>query len=152
MKIILLEKIKKLGNLGDAVQVKSGYARNFLIPQKKAVFATAANVARFEEKRADLEKHAAEELAHAQARAAKLNDLTVVIKTNASEEGKLFGSLGVRELAHAISEAGVAVENKEVLLPQGPIRMLGEHKVDLQLHSDVTASVNVFVELEKPRD
>lgn len=152
MKVILLEKIKKLGNLGDAVQVKSGYARNFLIPQKKAVFATAANIARFEEKRAELEKHAAEELAQAQTRAAALNELTIVIKTNASEEGKLFGSLGVKDLAHAITDAGAAVENKEVLLPQGPIRMLGEYKIDLQLHSDVTATVNVVIELEKPRD
>ncbi len=152
MRIILLEKIKKLGNLGETVQVKSGYARNFLIPQKKAVFATAANTAKFEEKRAELEKHAAVELAHANERAAKLNDLTVVIKTNASEEGKLFGSLGVRELAHAIADAGIEVENREVLLPQGPIKMLGEYKIDLQLHSDVTATVNVNVELEKAKD
>ncbi len=152
MKIILLEKIKKLGNLGDEVQVKSGYARNYLIPQKKAVFATAANISRFEEKRAQLEQHAAQELAQASARAASLNELTVVIKTNASEEGKLFGSLGVRDLAHAITEAGVAVENKEILLPQGPLRMLGEYKVDLQLHSDVTATVNVHVQLEKAKD
>lgn len=152
MKIILLEKIKKLGNLGEAVQVKSGYARNFLIPQKKAVFATAANIARFEEKRAELEQHAAQELSQAQTRASALNELTIVIKTNASEEGKLFGSLGVRDLAHAITEAGVPVENKEVLLPQGPIRMLGEYKVDLQLHSDVTATVSINVQLEKAKD
>lgn len=152
MKVILLEKIKKLGNLGEAVQVKSGFARNYLIPQKKAVFATAANTARFEAQRVELERHAAEELTKAQQRAAALNDLNIVIKANASEEGKLFGSLGVRDLAQAITEAGVSVENKEVLLPQGPIRMLGDYKIDLQLHSDVTATVNVQVQLEKAKD
>lgn len=150
MKVILLEKIKKLGQLGESVQVKAGYARNFLIPQKKAVFATAANITRFEAKRAELEQNAALQLAQAQERAAALNELTIVIKTNASEEGKLFGSLGVRDLAHAITEAGIAVENKEVLLPEGPLRTLGEYKVDLQLHSDVAAAVTVIVELEKP--
>jgi large subunit ribosomal protein L9 len=149
MKVILLEKIKKLGNLGESVLVKSGYARNYLIPQKKAVFATDANIARFESKRAELEKHAAEELAKATKRAEALNELTVVINTNASEEGKLFGSLGVRELAHAITEAGAPVENKEVLLPEGPLRNLGEYKVDLQLHSDVTATVNIHIQLAK---
>ncbi|HLF66312.1 MAG TPA: 50S ribosomal protein L9 [Gammaproteobacteria bacterium] len=148
MKVILLEKIKRLGNLGESVQVKSGYARNFLIPQKKAVFATAVNIARFEAKRAELEGLAADDLAKATARAAALNELTIVIPANASEEGKLFGSLGVRELTKAITDSGVEVENKEVLLPEGPIKMLGEYKIDIQLHSDVTATVNVLVQME----
>jgi len=148
VKIILLEKIKKLGNLGEEVQVKSGYARNFLIPQKKAVFATAVNIARFEAKRAELESNAAQDLEEANTRAAALNELTIMMEANASEEGKLFGSLGVREIAAAITESGVPVENKEIMLPEGPIRMLGDYRIDIQLHSDVTATVNVHVQME----
>ncbi|QGX39348.1 50S ribosomal protein L9 [Permianibacter aggregans] len=148
MQVILLEKIRRLGNLGDTVDVRSGYGRNFLIPQGKAVSATAANKAHFEARRAELEKKQAEVLAAAQARAAKLADLTVSIAAKAGDEGKLFGSVGTRDIAEAVSKAGVEVEKSEVRLPTGPLRMMGEYEIELGLHSEVTATVKVVIVAE----
>jgi large subunit ribosomal protein L9 len=145
MDIILLERVRNLGNLGDEVSVKNGYGRNFLIPQGKAVRATAANREVFEGRRAELEAQAAAQLKAAEDRAAGLAELAVTITARASDEGKLFGSVGSREIADAVTEAGQEVSKDEVLLPVGPLRSIGEFTVDLQLHSDVTASVTVNV-------
>ena len=142
---ILLERVRNLGNLGDEVSVKNGYGRNFLIPQGKAVRATAANREVFESRRAELEAQAAGQLKAAEDRAAGLAELAVTIAARASDEGKLFGSVGSREIADAVTEAGQEVSKDEVLLPVGPLRSIGEFTVDLQLHSDVTASVTVNV-------
>lgn len=145
MDVILLERVRNLGNLGDEVSVKNGYGRNFLIPQGKAVRATAANREVFESRRAELEAQAAAQLKAAQDRAAGLAELAVTIAARASDEGKLFGSVGSREIADAVTEAGQEVSKEEVLLPVGPLRSIGEFTVDFQLHSDVTASVTVNV-------
>jgi len=145
MDVILLERVRNLGNLGDEVSVKNGYGRNFLIPQGKAVRATAANREVFESRRAELEAQAAAQLKAAQDRAAGLAELAVTIAARASDEGKLFGSVGSREIADAVTEAAQEVSKDEVLLPVGPLRSIGEFTVDLQLHSDVTASVTVNV-------
>lgn len=145
MDVILLERVRNLGNLGDEVSVKNGYGRNFLIPQGKAVRATAANREVFESRRAELEAQAAGQLKAAEDRAAGLSELAVTIAARASDEGKLFGSVGSREIADAVTEAGQEVSKDEVLLPVGPLRSIGEFTVDLQLHSDVTASVTVNV-------
>ena len=148
MQVILLEKIRRLGNLGDTVDVRPGYGRNFLIPQGKAVSATAANKAHFEARRAELEKKQAEVLAAAQARAAKLADLTVSIAAKAGDEGKLFGSVGARDIAEAVSKAGVEVEKSEVRLPNGALRMMGEYEIELGLHTEVSATVKVVIVAE----
>ncbi len=145
MEVILLEKIANLGNLGDKVAVKAGYARNFLLPFGKATPATADNVAAFEARRAELEKIAAEKKAEAEARAAKLADLTVTVAANAGEEGKLFGSIGTRDIADAVTAAGVAIEKSEVRLPDGALRTVGEFDIDVQLHTDVDATVKLVV-------
>ena len=145
MDVILLERVRNLGNLGDEVSVKNGYGRNFLIPQGKAVRATAANREVFEGRRAELEAQAAAQLKAAQDRAAGLAELAVTSAARASDEGKLFGSVGSREIADAVTEAGQEVSKDEVLLPVGPLRSIGEFTVALQLHSDVTASVTVNV-------
>lgn len=145
MDVILLERVRNLGNLGDEVSVKNGYGRNFLIPQGKAVRATSANREVFESRRAELEAQAAGQLKAAEDRAAGLAELAVTIAARASDEGKLFGSVGSREIADAVTEAGQEVSKDEVLLPVGPLRSIGEFTVDLQLHSDVTASVTVNV-------
>ena len=145
MDVILLERVRNLGNLGDEVSVKNGYGRNFLIPQGKAVRATAANREVFESRRAELEAQAAAQLKAPQDRAAGLAELAVTIAARASDEGKLFGSVGSREIADAVTEAGQEVSKDEVLLPVGPLRSIGEFTVDFQLHSDVTASVTVNV-------
>ncbi len=146
MEVILLENVGKLGNLGDKVTVKSGYGRNFLIPQKKAVFATAANMAEFEAKRAELEAAAAEQKSAAQARADQLAALaTIVIEANAGDAGKLFGSVGARDIADALTAAGVEVNKSEVKLPEGPIHNLGAYEIDIQLHAEVTQAVNLAV-------
>jgi len=146
MKVILLEKVGKLGNLGDKVNVKSGYGRNYLIPQKKAVFATETNLVEFESRRADLEAAAAAQTSDASARAALLAKLdTLVIEANAGDEGKLFGSVGVREIADVITAAGVEVNKSEVKMPEGSIRELGEFEIDIQLHTEVTQAVKVSV-------
>jgi len=149
MDIILLDKVANLGSLGDQVSVKAGYARNYLIPQGKAVPATKDNVAHFEARRAELEKQLAEVLAAAEARAEKLNALeAVVIASKAGEEGKLFGSIGTRDIADAITAAGVEVAKSEVRLPEGALRQTGEYEITLQVHADVFATVNVEVVAE----
>lgn len=149
MEVILLEKVINVGNLGDKVTVKPGYGRNFLIPQGKAVMATAENLKQFEERRAELEKAAAEALQQAQARAEKLAELgEVTIAANVGEEGKLFGSVGPADVADAVTAAGVEVEKAEVKMPEGPIRQTGEYELGLQLHTDVEQSIKVNVVAE----
>lgn len=148
MEIILLQRIKNLGKLGDKVSVKAGYGRNYLIPQGKAVAATEANTAAFEARRAELEKQEAEVLAAAQARAEQLNDVNVVITAKAGDEGKLFGSIGTRDIADALTGAGLAVDRSEVRLPNGLLRNIGEYNVAIQLHHDVTAEVLVTIVAE----
>ncbi|MBD3669421.1 MAG: 50S ribosomal protein L9 [Gammaproteobacteria bacterium] len=148
MEVILLEKVTNLGDLGDKVNVKPGYGRNFLVPQGKAVTATKANIAEFEARRAELEKAAAEALAEAQARADKMDGMTVSIVRKAGDEGKLFGSVGTQDIADALIEAGVEVVKAEVRMPLGPIRELGETDIDIQVHGDVTATIKVDVVAE----
>ncbi|NIB39284.1 50S ribosomal protein L9 [Pseudomaricurvus alkylphenolicus] len=148
MNVILLEKVGKLGNIGDQVTVKAGFGRNFLIPQGKAIPATAANVADFEARRAELEAAAAEKKASAEARAAQLAELEVTITANAGDEGKLFGSLGTRDLAAAISQGGVEISKSEVKLPAGTLREVGEYEIDVQLHAEVIQAVKVIVVAE----
>lgn len=149
MEVILLERVGKLGNLGDKVTVKPGFGRNFLFPYGKAVPATAANLAEFESRRAELEKAAAEQKAAADARAAKLENADVTIAANAGEDGKLFGSVGTREIADALNAAtGADVDKSEVRLPEGALRHTGEFELDIQLHSDVTVAVKVTVAAE----
>ena len=145
MEVILLEKIVNLGELGDQVRVKAGYGRNYLIPFGKAVPATQDNVAQFEVRRAELEKVAAQRLADAQARAAQLAELMVTITAHAGDEGKLFGSVGARDVADAIVAAGVTVGKHGVKMPGGPIREVGEYEVDLRLHTDVMSVVQLVV-------
>jgi len=146
MDVILLENIGNLGSLGDKVSVKSGYGRNFLIPQGKAVPATESNLAEFEARRAELEAQAAGVLAEAEKRAEAVNGLGLVtIAANAGEEGKLFGSVGTRDIAEAVTAAGVEVEKAEVRLPEGALRELGEYEISIQLHGDVTASIALAV-------
>jgi len=145
MQVILLEKIENLGVLGDTVSVKSGYARNFLLPQRKAKIATADNLKEFEERRAELEKQAAELLGAATARAAKLQDLSVTITASTATEGKLFGSIGTVDIIEALAAVGAEVAKKEVRLPEGNIRETGEFDVTIHLHSDVDVVVKVIV-------
>ncbi len=146
MQVILLDKIGNLGGLGDTVNVKSGYARNYLIPQAKAVMATKANVEMFEARRAELEAKVAEELNEAQARADKIDALeAVVIASKAGDEGKLFGSIGTRDIADAVTAAGVAIAKSEVRLPEGALRNTGEFEISIQLHSEVFATVKLQV-------
>ena len=145
MDVILLQRIKNLGKLGDKVSVKAGYGRNYLIPQGKAVSATQANTAAFEARRAELEKEEAEILASAQSRAEKLNEVNVVITAKAGDEGKLFGSVGTRDIADALTASGIEVDRAEVRLPNGALRHTGEFHVAIQLHHDVTAEVLVTI-------
>jgi large subunit ribosomal protein L9 len=149
MEIILLQKVANLGNIGDRVKVKPGYGRNFLLPQGKATLATADNIAKFEARRAELEKAAGEELASAQARAGKLEGFKLTLTAKAGGEGKLFGSIGTSDIAEACQKAGHKIERSEVRLPHGPIRQAGEHVVHLQLHTDVTVDVPVVVVAEE---
>ncbi|MGH1487298.1 MAG: 50S ribosomal protein L9 [Cellvibrionaceae bacterium] len=148
MEVILLEKVGKLGNVGDKVAVKAGFGRNFLIPQGKALPATEGNLSEFETRRAELEAAAAEKKSTAEARAQKLAELTVTIAANAGDEGKLFGSIGTRDIADAITAAGVEVSKSEVRLPEGALREIGEYDVDVQVHSEVTQSVKLVIEAE----
>ncbi len=146
MEVILLENNRNLGELGDKVNVKAGYGRNFLIPQGKAVPATADNVKYFEERRAELEKAAADKLAAAQSRADQLAELgSVTTPAKSGDEGKLFGSVGTKDIADAITAAGVEVVKAEVLLPLGAIRNTGDYEIDLQIHADVTSTIKVSV-------
>lgn len=148
MELILLQKVNKLGNLGDKVTVKPGYGRNFLVPQGKAVPATAANLAEFEARRAEYEAKAQETLSAAEARKAKLDEASVTIYANASTEGKLYGSVGPREIAEALSKNVAEVEKSEVVMGEGAFRQVGEYEVLLHLHADVEATVKVVVEPE----
>jgi large subunit ribosomal protein L9 len=148
MEVILLEKIGKLGALGDKVSVKAGFGRNYLIPQGKAVAATEANMARFEERRAELEKEAADKLAAAQARGEALEGLAITIAANAGDEGKLFGSIGSKDIADAITAAGTEVEKSEVRLPNGVVRTIGQFEIDVQLHAEVNATITLTVVAE----
>lgn len=145
MQVILLEKIENLGVLGDTVTVKSGYARNFLIPQGKAKRATKENVAFFESQRAELEKQAAEQLSKAQQRAEKLQDVTLTIGSKVGSEGKLFGSIGTVDIISALTDAGYEVEKKEIRLPEGNIRETGEFDITLHLHSDVDVVIKLQI-------
>ncbi|WP_331345189.1 50S ribosomal protein L9 [Cellvibrio sp. UBA7661] len=145
MEVILLDKVGKLGAIGDKVIVKSGYGRNYLLPQGKAVAATAKNIADFEARRADLEAAAAAKIADATARAEKLAQLAVTIAANAGDEGRLFGSIGTRDIADAITAAGVAVSKSEVRLPQGVLREIGQYEIDVQLHAEVIQAVKLAV-------
>ena len=145
MQIILLEKVVNVGNLGDVVKVKDGYARNFLIPQKMARRATSSAVAEFEVKRAELEKAAAEKLAAAQAQGEKLNGMTITIAQKAGVDGRLFGSVTNFDIAEALSKQGFAVEKANVRMPTGPLKTTGEHPVAVALHTDVVVDVTVAV-------
>lgn len=149
MRLILQENIANLGKVGDQVTVRAGYARNFLLPQDKAVRATADSIAIFEQRRVELEKKAADVLAAAQARADKLNGLAVNMTVRASDEGKLFGSIAPRDIAEAATAAGVEVSKHEVSLPEGPIRHIGEYDIAIQLSSEVSATIKLAVEAEK---
>ena len=148
MEIILLEKIPNLGGLGDKVSVKPGYGRNYLIPQGKAVVASAEKIEQFEQRRAELEKKAADTLAAAQSRSATISALKVTITHKAGDEGRLYGSIGTRDIAEAVTAAGVAVEKSEVRLPMGPIRHIGQYEIGIQLHGDVVAILPLTVAAE----
>ena len=149
MEVILLERIDNLGGVGDKVKVKPGYGRNYLIPQGKATLATAANLAAFEARRAELEAKADAELAAARERAAAVEKLALTIHTKAGVEGKLFGSIGTMDIADAATAAGDPLERSEVLLPEGPLRVVGEHTVDIHLHTDITVPLTVTVAEEE---
>lgn len=149
MQVILLEKIANLGDLGDQVSVKSGYGRNYLVPQNKAVPATAENIAQFEERRAELERTSNERLGEAQGRADKISGTQVTITSKAGEEGKLFGSITVRDIAEAAGRRDIRLDKSEILLPDGPLRTLGEYEVDTKLHPEVIATLKVIVIAEQ---
>jgi len=145
MEVILLEKIRKLGELGAQVRIKAGYGRNFLFPQGKAIPATADNIAKFEAKRAELEKTQAEVLNSATTRSDNLNNLSVTIQRKAGTEGKLYGSVGTADIAEAAKLAGVEMTKQEVMLPTGPFRMIGEYDVEINLHADIDVVIKVIV-------
>ncbi|MAM69749.1 MAG: 50S ribosomal protein L9 [Gammaproteobacteria bacterium] len=145
MNVILLEKVGKIGDVGDKVEVKAGYARNFLFPFAKAVPATRENVAEYEARKEELLKAAQEKMKAAKARAEKLNGISVTIEANAGEEGKLFGSIGTRDIADALTAAGQEVEKSEVQLPEGAIRHTGDFEISLSLGSEVTAEINLKI-------
>lgn len=148
MEVILLEKVGKLGSVGDKVNVKSGFGRNYLLPQGKAISATADNLKEFEKRRAELEKAAANKKESAEIRARELEELNVTITAKAGDEGKLFGSVGARDIAEAITAAGVEVSKSEVKLPEGTLRDIGEYEVNVQLHVDVVQLVKLQIEAE----
>lgn len=149
MDVILLEKIRNLGILGDRVKVKPGYGRNYLIPKGKAVFATDANIKKFEQRRAEFEAQAAEILKSAQEKQTALSAMpAVIIRSKAGDEGKLFGSIGTRDIAAAITEAGVAISKSEVILPTGVLRQTGEYEIEVELQGDLSATVKVQIVAE----
>ena len=148
MQIILLEKVENLGALGDTVNVRPGYARNFLFPKGKAVPATKANVEQFEARRAELEAQSAAKLADAESRKEKIEEIELSVAVKAGEEGKLFGSLGTRDIADLVTEAGVELAKAEVRLPEGPIRSVGEFDVAIHLHPEVNATLKLHVVAE----
>lgn len=150
MEVILLDKVENLGGLGDKVKVQAGYGRNFLIPQGKAVPATADNLAEFEKRRAELEAQIADELKKAETRKAELEGKRLEIRARAGEEGKLFGSVGTTDVVDALKAAGIEVERREVRMPDtGPIHELGEFEIGIHLHSDVDATVTIAVVAEE---
>ena len=148
MNVILLERIGNLGNLGDEVAVRGGYARNYLIPTGRAVRATDANRAAFEARRAELETAAGARLTAAEARGEQLTDVAVTLMARASEEGKLYGSVGTADIARALTERGIEISKAEVRMPDGVIRSVGDYEVEIQLHADVTRGVAVHVVAE----
>jgi large subunit ribosomal protein L9 len=148
MELILLEKVLKLGDLGDKVNVKPGYGRNYLVPLGKAVRATAENIAEFEARRVELEATALVKLDSAQSRGASFADVEITLSANASEEGKLYGSIGPREIAEAVTSMGHEISKAEVIMGEGPIRYTGEHEVVLHLHADVETRIKVIVNPE----
>ncbi|MGP4713190.1 50S ribosomal protein L9 [uncultured Psychrobacter sp.] len=145
MQIILLQRIVNLGKLGETVDVKPGYGRNFLIPHGKALPATKANIEKFEARRAELEAEEAKEVATAQERADALTDVNVIMRAKSGDEGKLFGSIGTRDIAEALTNSGLEVDRAEIKLPEGTLRQIGEYSVDIQLHHDVTATILVTI-------
>jgi large subunit ribosomal protein L9 len=152
MEVILLEKIDNLGGIGDQVKVKSGFGRNFLIPQGKATMATAQNIAKFEKIRAELEAKAATEVAAARARADGVEGERLTITVQAGPEGRLFGSVGTLDIADAFAKLGIDIERSEVRMPDGPLRVVGEHQIEVHLHADVNVSVTVILESSDPGD
>jgi large subunit ribosomal protein L9 len=149
VQVILLQKVANLGNIGDRVKVRSGYGRNFLLPQGKATLATPENVARFEARRAELEKAAREHLESAGERAVAMKDFKLTIHAKAGTEGKLFGSIGTADIAEACTRQGFKIERSEVRLPNGPLRTLGDHTVSLHLHADVDVPLAVAIVAEE---
>ena len=149
MEVILLQKVANLGNIGDRVKVRSGFGRNFLLPEGKATLATPDNIARFEARRVELERLAREHLGSAEERAAAMKDFKLTIRAKAGTEGKLFGSIGTSDIAEACSQAGFKVERSEVRLPSGPLRMVGEHQVNLHLHADIDVPLHVTIVAEE---
>lgn len=145
MEVILLEKIRKLGDLGAKVSVKAGYARNYLIPQRKAVFATEKNVAEFEQRREELMKKAKQALSNAEQRASKISDCTITITAMAREEGRLYGSVGITDIKAAIDEKGLEIDKREIVLPEGPFHSLGSYEVEIHIHSDVIAKLSLEI-------
>lgn len=145
MQVILLQRIVNLGKLGETVSVKAGYGRNYLIPQGKALPATQDNIAKFEARRAELEAQEASELAEAQKRADSLSDVNVIMRAKSGDEGKLFGSIGARDIADALTKSGLAVDRSEIKMPEGAFRQIGEYKVSIQLHHDVSADIVVTI-------
>ena len=145
MQVILMEKIAKLGQLGDVVKVKQGYGRNYLIPQGKAKRATESNIAEFEAKRAELEKHQGEVLAEARTRAEKLEGFMVQITEKAGEDGRLFGSVGTIDIAEALKAQGFEVNRSEIRMPAGPLKQIGDFPLEIALHADVKATITVSV-------
>ena len=149
MEVILLQKVANLGNIGDRVKVRSGFGRNFLLPQGKATLATPDNIARFEARRAELERVAREHLSSAEERSAAMKDFKLTVHAKAGTEGKLFGSIGTSDIAENLTRAGFTIERSEVRLPHGPLRMIGEHTVSLHLHADVDVPVQVTIVAEE---
>lgn len=145
MQVILLQRVVNLGKLGETVDVKAGYGRNYLIPQGKALPANEANIAKFETRRAELEAQEAQELQEAQKRADALSDVNVIMRAKAGDEGKLFGSIGTRDISDALTASGLPVDRAEVKLPEGTLRQVGEYKVTIQLHHDITADILVTI-------
>lgn len=149
MEVILIQKVKSLGNLGDKVKVRNGFGRNYLVPYGKAVPATAANVADFENRRAQYQAQADKLLGAAQARQASLEGASVTIKANASAEGKLFGSVGPRDIAEAFTAAGIPLEKSEVIMSEGALRRVGEFEIQVSVHAEVQCTVKVEIVPEK---
>ena len=145
MEVILLKKVANLGNIGDRVSVKSGYGRNYLLPTGRATLVTPKNVVKFEAMRVELERKAAQDLSDAEGRSAVLNDYKLTITAKAGSEGKLFGSIGTNDVAEALTAAGYPVVRAEVRMPNGPIRIVGEHALVLHLHTDINVDITVAV-------